>query len=108
MTSLHPENGGERRPRREIPPGVVSIRCRLDGPLVVELPPDADRLGLTLRVVDHQGTPLPLPPSQRPLALCRCGHSGRKPFCDGSHRGSGFRDDPGTASVEHPPNDPGE
>ncbi|MGH3299838.1 MAG: ferritin-like domain-containing protein, partial [Trebonia sp.] len=36
---------------------------------------------------DHLGEPLRVPPQ---LALCRCGESDEKPFCDGSHARTGF------------------
>ncbi|MBO2445897.1 CDGSH iron-sulfur domain-containing protein [Actinomadura barringtoniae] len=46
------------------------------------------------RLLDHLGRPLPVRPQ---MALCRCGESKNKPFCDGSHAKVGFVDgkDPG-------------
>ena len=76
------------------PPGTVTIRCRLDGPLVVELP-DGGAQGqppgaIRLRVTDHLGGEFTLPTHKRAVALCRCGGTKSRPFCDGSHRTAGF------------------
>lgn len=35
----------------------------------------------------------PIPRKRRTVALCRCGLSSIKPFCDGTHKPAGFRTD---------------
>jgi phosphatidylglycerol:prolipoprotein diacylglycerol transferase len=85
-----PAGGPGRRPPP--PPDSLTIRCRENGPLVVEMPSDPRFAGLRLRVTDPAGRELPLPGGDRPVALCRCGHSRSRPFCDGSHKTTGVRD----------------
>ena len=50
-----------------------------DGPLIVR----GD-----FRLVDSDG--VEIDPGRDTVALCRCGKSGIKPFCDGTHKRSGF------------------
>lgn len=38
-----------------------------------------------------------------PVALCRCGGSGNKPFCDGTHRRVGFEAGAAEIAVVPPP-----
>jgi CDGSH-type Zn-finger protein len=59
----------------------VVIRCRENGPYVIKGP---------VQVVDHQGNEFAIPAGKDSIALCRCGHSKNKPFCDGSHRECAF------------------
>ena len=59
----------------------VTIRCRANGPYVIEG---------NVRIVDHLGNVF-RPPADKPrVALCRCGQSANKPFCDGAHKACGF------------------
>lgn len=59
--------------RDESPP--AEIKVVKDGPLLVR--GRCDLIGEEGETISEEG----------PFALCRCGRSNRKPFCDGSHRG---------------------
>ncbi len=61
-----------------------TIRCRPNGPLVIEVP---------VTILDHEGNPFPTNPAKPVVALCRCGASANKPFCDGAHKTNGFQGD---------------
>jgi CDGSH-type Zn-finger protein len=41
-------------------------------------------------IVDMEGKPFGLG-GRTNVALCRCGHSENKPFCDGAHKKVGFQ-----------------
>jgi CDGSH-type Zn-finger protein len=60
----------------------VTIRVRPNGPLLIEG---------EVTIVDQHGNPFPLNPAKPNVALCRCGHSSRRPFCDGTHNTCGFQ-----------------
>ncbi|MFI5312037.1 MAG: CDGSH iron-sulfur domain-containing protein [Gemmatimonadales bacterium] len=45
-------------------------------------------------LVDHTGVPIPIPVGKPNIALCRCGQSAKKPFCDSTHKTCGFVDPP--------------
>ena len=60
-------------------PAGATITPYRDGPLIVR----GD-----FRLVDADGAEID--PGRSTIALCRCGKSGIKPFCDGTHKRSGF------------------
>jgi CDGSH-type Zn-finger protein len=60
----------------------VTIRLRDNGPLVIDG---------AVKVIDADGNAFVIDTAKPAVALCRCGHSARKPFCDGSHKAAGFQ-----------------
>jgi CDGSH-type Zn-finger protein len=62
----------------------VAIRIRPNGPFLVQGP---------IQLIDSDGKPFPLPPDKPAVALCRCGQSKNRPFCDGSHTSCNFESD---------------
>ena len=59
----------------------VVIKTRENGPFLVSGP---------VKLIDHLGNAYDLTGKEN-IALCRCGESQKKPFCDGTHRGCGFQ-----------------
>jgi CDGSH-type Zn-finger protein len=57
-----------------------TITVRQNGPYRVD--------GDDVKLVDWNGNEYQIP--KRPFALCRCGHSKNRPFCDSTHREIGF------------------
>ncbi len=62
---------------------MVTIKVRENGPYRV----DGDES--ELRVIDWNGNEYKI--DRRPIALCRCGASQTKPFCDKTHSKIGFQ-----------------
>lgn len=74
---MQPVSDGER-----LEPALpVSIGVVRDGPLLV-------RGGIEIMGADGEAYEV-----RNRVTLCRCGRSGSKPFCDGTHKHVGFRDD---------------
>jgi CDGSH-type Zn-finger protein/uncharacterized Fe-S cluster protein YjdI len=76
----------------EMAPSENVVRVAADGPLYVH--GDAT-------IADHEGRSILI---DTRIALCRCGASRSKPFCDGSHEAAGFTDPgliPDTSEVQH-------
>jgi CDGSH-type Zn-finger protein len=59
----------------------VEIKARHNGPYKITGP---------VRIIDAEGNEYDLSERGRTIALCRCGGSTTKPFCDGTHSQIGF------------------
>jgi len=60
--------------------GMLEITLRSNAMLIVKGPVTIENSAGTARTTRNKA------------ALCRCGHSGNKPFCDASHKTCGFTD----------------
>lgn len=61
-------------------PDTVGITTSRNGPYMVTG---------QITITDYDNTSVPVPPATA-VALCRCGQSNNKPFCDGAHTAAGF------------------
>ena len=58
----------------------VSIKLRENGPILISGP---------VTLTDHLGNTYDLT-GKASIALCRCGQTKNRPFCDGSHKSCGW------------------
>jgi len=63
-------------------PEPVTIIVRPSGPYRIKGP---------ITLVDAEGNEFTIDTSREFVALCRCGGSANKPFCDSSHKTIGFQ-----------------
>jgi len=57
----------------------MKITASQNGPYLIEVTEAKIKKGDTEEKIDR-----------KMIALCRCGHSANKPFCDGAHKNAGF------------------
>jgi CDGSH-type Zn-finger protein len=78
------------------PEPLVRLSFEGNGPMLLETagPATIRRDGRTERV------------ERATILLCRCGHSGTKPYCDGTHRRAGFVAPPGDLEIASAPDAP--
>jgi len=96
---VQPDNGTVDQMRDVVtacPSGALAL---MDGDARVHLAADRSEIEVEKNgpywVLD---VPSPVPPqsegmAERKYVLCRCGQSGNKPFCDGTHRDVGWKDE---------------
>ena len=61
----------------------MKITASQNGPYLIEVTEAKIKKGDTEEKIDR-----------KMIALCRCGHSANKPFCDGAHKKEEFKADP--------------
>jgi CDGSH-type Zn-finger protein len=83
-------------------PPAARVRVTKDGPYLVtgELPLTEQSIGTNAAGESVKWIAGKKYPTQAKYALCRCGHSASKPFCDGTHSKVGFD---GTESASREP-----
>jgi CDGSH iron-sulfur domain-containing protein 3 len=61
---------------------MIRIKASANGPYRISAE-DAEHV----EIVDEAGNVIPSPrPDKKAIALCRCGASMKKPYCDGTHK----------------------